>query len=112
MEETVSPKRPNRPKKYEKIPPSPYAPLFIEKLLLAIIEKNEVPANIYDVSETVHLPSIRFEPLKIQCGRLLCPSRLNETAQTKIDSFAQIRQAHLFFRHEQWVQWFVGVSFL
>ena len=60
MDTPRSPKLPERPDRYDGLPPSPYAPLFIEKLLLALIEENDATHADFQIKESTHLPSHRL----------------------------------------------------
>lgn len=61
MTDAPLPELPKRPAKYDDLPPSPYAPLFIEKLLLAIIARHDVPAETFGVKSEGQLSAIRLQ---------------------------------------------------
>ena len=60
MEKPHFPRLPERPERFSHLSPSPYAPLFIEKLLLALIEANDGPHKHFRVKESTHLPGVRL----------------------------------------------------
>ena len=61
MQKPSLPRLPERPEKFRHLPPSPYAPLFIEKLILAIIEANEASHKQFGVKSSTHLPGLRLQ---------------------------------------------------
>jgi len=61
MSDFPPPARPERPEEFEHIPASPFAPHFIEKVLLAIIVANPRPAEEYKVKKAETLPAVRLQ---------------------------------------------------
>jgi hypothetical protein len=60
MSEPSSPKLPERKAEFKHLAPCPFAPLFIEKLLLAIIEANPAPAELFDVTSKADVGELRL----------------------------------------------------
>lgn len=65
MSEPGSPKLPERRADFNHLTPCPFAPLFIEKLLLAIIEATPLFAKPFGVSSEADLAEIRLEKAMI-----------------------------------------------
>ena len=59
-DDSTPPRLPNRPALYGNLPPSPFAPLFIQKLMLAIIEANPCAPDEFGAKDPTHIPSLRL----------------------------------------------------
>lgn len=79
MKNEFSPKLPERREEFDKFPASPFAPGLVEKMLMALIAANDVPAEIYGENARGALHAMRLNlAMKAIFGAPMDPEPIND----------------------------------